>query len=74
MPYGIIDDFEVVNVDKGNRKRAASGCTTLKRIAQAIAKYSAVGQLGEFVVCGQKFNASLGDGYFFGPSDFSVGR
>ena len=65
MPYGIIDDFEVVNVDKGNRKRGASGCTALKRIAQAIAKYGAVGQLGKFVVCRQKFNAALSNGNFF---------
>ena len=43
VPYGIIDNFEVVNVDKGNRKLGASGATTLERIAQAIAKYGAVG-------------------------------
>ena len=65
MPNGIIDYFKIINVDKSNSKLAAGGRVAIQRFLQAVAKHGAVGQLRQFIVRGQKFNAPLGDGNFF---------
>ena len=65
MPYGIIDYFKIINVDKGNSKLATGGRVAIQRFLQAVAKHGAVGQLRQFIVRGQKLNAPLGYGNFF---------